>query len=367
MDQPVGIAVIGCGYWGINYVRVMDELPEARVVTVCEPRSDRLNEIRRRFPWISLTTNVVEALQSDGVEAVVICTEASSHHPIAQHCLKSGKHVLVEKPITIRAEDAADLIAWAEDAGVKLMVGHTFLYNDGVRRVKTYIDRAEIGEIYYLYARRTNLGPIRRDVNALWDLAPHDISIFNFLLDRTPDWVSAVGSKVLRNHREDVGFITLGYGSHIIAHIHVSWADPHKVREVVVVGSNRRVLFDDLNPLEKVRIFEKGVFQVKDEASSYGEYQLLMRDGDILSPHIEVSEPLKNQCLHFLECVREDIQPLTSGRAGMDVVRVMEAVNLSLAQKGAPVRVKPYEDITQDLWKRSNGQAVRAKAYEYHD
>jgi predicted dehydrogenase len=339
MPDQLGVAIVGCGYWGINYVRVFSELSQSRVVGVCDRRPDRLQEVARRFPGVELADSVEDALRLDGVDAVVICTEATAHHDVARRFLVTGKHILVEKPMTTTAADAEDLIALAGSRGLTLMVGHTFLYNAGVRRVKAFIDEAEVGRIYYLYARRTNLGPIRRDVNALWDLSPHDISIFNYWLDSTPEWVSAVGAKVLRNSREDVGFVTLGYQDGIIGHVHVSWADPNKVREVILVGSDKRVVFNDLSSLERVRVFEKGVTPLPPEAASYGEYHFLMRDGDIVSPRIEVSEPLKNQCRHFLECVAEDRRPLTDGQAGLDIVRVMEAINRSIDLNGAPVEI----------------------------
>jgi predicted dehydrogenase len=343
MTDQIGIAVLGCGYWGINYVRVFSELTGARVVAVCDQHADRLREVKQRFPKAHITTDAAEALRHEGVDAAVICTEASTHYEIARQCLRAGKHILVEKPVTIRAADAKALTALAESTGVILMVGHTFLYNPGVRKLKDYIDQGQLGKVYYLHARRTNLGPIRHDVNALWDLAPHDVSIFNYLLDSVPEWVSAVGAKVLRNSREDVGFISLGYRDGIVGHIHVSWAEPNKVREVVVVGSDKRIVFNDLNPLERVRVYDKGVVSVVAEPASYGEYQFLMRDGDIVSPRVEVSEPLRNQCLHFLECVKGDRRPLTGGQQGHEVVRVMEAIDRSIGRQGAPVAVMENE------------------------
>ncbi|MFL5735303.1 MAG: Gfo/Idh/MocA family protein [Chloroflexia bacterium] len=341
MEEQLGVAVIGCGYWGINYVRVMTELSGSRVVVICDQRMERLREVGQRFPNAKLTTDISEALQTEGVAAAVVCTEAKSHHGVVRSCLEAGKHVLVEKPITTTASDARDLIDLADANGVTLMVGHTFLYNPGVTKIKEYIRRGDLGRLYYLYARRTNLGPIRRDVNALWDLAPHDISIFNYLLDSVPAWASAVGAKVLKNCREDVGFISLGYPDNIVAHIHVSWADPNKVREAVIVGSNKRIVFSDLNTLEQVRVFEKGIAPVaaESEISSYGEYQLQIRDGDIVSPRIEVSEPLKNQCIQFLECVAQGTRPLTDGWAGEAVVRVMEAIDRSIESNGVPIAV----------------------------
>ena len=339
MTDEVGVAILGCGYWGINYVRVFSELSHARAVVACDTKGERLKEVERRFPGVVLASRISDALQVTGVDAVVVCTDASTHYEVARHCLMAGKHTLIEKPMTTTVSDARALVDLAEARGLTLMAGHVFLYNSGVRKVKEYIAQNKLGRLYYLYASRTNLGPFRRDVNALWDLAAHDISIFNYLLDSAPRWVSAVGCKVLRNGHEDVGFISIGYDDDIVGHIHVSWANPNKVREVVVVGSDMRIVFDDLNNLEKVRVFEKGVVSATTEASSYGEYHFLVRDGDIVSPRIEVSEPLKNQCSHFLECVMQGSRPLTSGWEGLLVVKVMAAIDDSIAHKGTPIEI----------------------------
>src|SRR6266566_3689768 len=312
MSNQVGVAILGCGYWGINYVRVFSELPESRVVVVCDQRAERLQEVIRRFPGVHITTEAEAAILMDEVDAVVVCTNASTHYAMTRRCLHGRRHVLVEKPLTTLSSDADHLIELAEAESRVLMVGHTFVYNAGVRKVKEYI-RQGADKVYYLYSCRTNLGPIRYDVNALWDLAPHDVAIFNYLLDSSPEWVSAVGAKVLRNCREDVGFISLGYPDNVVGHIHVSWADPHKAREVVVVGSDRRIVFNDLNGVEQVRVFEKGVRALEPEPLNFGEYHFHIRDGDILSPRVEVGEPLKNQCRHFLECITRKKRPITGG------------------------------------------------------
>ncbi len=336
--KKVGVAIIGSGYWGINYVRVFNELPNARVAAVCDARQERLDEVQRRFPGLTVSPDLDEVLQMPDVEAAVICTGATSHYAVASRCLEAGKHLLVEKPMATTVPDSLKLIGLAEKQGVILMVGHTFLYNPGVRKVKEYIAEDKMGRVYYLYSRRTNLGPIRYDVNSIWDLAPHDISIFNYLMESTPLWVSAVGSNILNNTREDVGFVTLGYPDNVLGNIHVSWADPNKVRELVVVGSKQRVVFDDLNALERVKIYQKGVTpSATKEASSFGEFQFLIRDGDILSPRVEISEPLKNQCKHFLECIATGDRPLTDGWDGLRVVQVLQAIDRSVAQNGAPV------------------------------
>ncbi|MBT6050733.1 MAG: Gfo/Idh/MocA family oxidoreductase [Candidatus Scalindua sp.] len=333
----IRIGIIGCGYWGINYVRVFSELPDVTVSRVCDTSDERLLKMHRKFPYVFPTKLMDELLADDEVDAVVVATEASTHYDITKACLLNNKHVLVEKPMTTSVEEGEDLVRLAEEKNLKLMVGHTFLYNPAIRKMKEYLTDDDIGSIYYLKATRTHLGLIRKDVNAIWDLAPHDISIFSFLLDAQPLWVSAIGGNFL-NGRPDVGFLTLGYPQNILGHIHVSWINSNKVREISVVGSNKRIVFDDLNSMESVRIFEKGA-AMTGETDSFGEFKLQLRDGDILSPSINTSEPLKNQCSHFVSCVANDHSPLTNGTNGLDVVRVMEAINLSLEKCGAPVEI----------------------------
>jgi predicted dehydrogenase len=345
-EQSVGVAVIGCGYWGINYVRVFNEIPESRMVAVCDKREERLHEVARRAPGVFLTSDLDSILRSKEVEAVVVCTEAVSHFGIASQCLRAGKHVLVEKPITVLVEDAEELAQIAEENSLKLMVGHTFLYNAGIAKVKECLEQRQ-DRIYYVHASRTNLGPIRRDVNAVWDLATHDIAIFNYLLEGVPNWVSAVGAKVLRNCREDVAFVCLGYDDGVLGHIHVSWADPNKSRETVVVCSERRIVFNDLNAVEPVRIFEKGVMPLGEEPLTFGEYQLKIRDGDIVSPRIEPNEPLKTECRHFLDCVMHDLRPATSARDGINVLRTLQAIDRSTKMQGATVEVEKHGDYSE--------------------
>src|ERR1700731_4818324 len=312
--HPLRMAVVGCGYWGMNYVRILSELLEARLVAICDGRPDRLPESGGRFPGVHLSTDVEEIASHPEIDAVVVCTEATTHYDVTRRILLSGKHVLVKNPLTTTTADAQELIALAESKSAVLMVGHTFVFNAGIQKVKEYVQTGQ-GRVYYLYARRTNLGPIRHDVNALWDLAPHDVAIFNYLLDSVPEWVSAVGGKVLRNCRHDVGFISLGYPGNIIGHIHVSWADPDKAREVVIVRSDKRIVFNDLNGIEQVRVFEKGISTLEEE-------------------------PLNYQGRHFLECVRLGQRPVSSGVEGRDVVRVLEAVNRSIESKGQQIEVE---------------------------
>jgi predicted dehydrogenase len=340
----ISVAVIGCGYWGINYIRLFTELPMCRVVLAADGSEDRRRIVRERFPLITTTSNWEEAVTNRWVDGVIIATPANAHFAITKKALLEGKHVLVEKPITTSTEEGTELIRVAEQQSRVLMVGHTFLYNSGIRKMKELMLQSDFGQVYYVTATRTNMGPIRQDVNALWDLAAHDIAIFNYLLNGEPSQVSGVGGRVLGNERDDVVFATLNYPSGVIANLHVSWIDPNKVREVVAVGSQRRIVFDDLNSLERVRIFEKGVAPEL-EAGSFGEYRLKMRDGDILSPKVETSEPLKNQSLHFLECMRTGARPLTDAKSGVDVVKVLCAIDQSMLQRGAPVAVPAGTEI----------------------
>lgn len=334
------VAIVGCGYWGANYVRVCSELPNSRVRYVCDERRDRLVALGRRFPSVESTACLEDLCASKEVDAAIIATPPSTHHRIAKNLLAHGKHVLIEKPLAASVEEGEDLVRLAERMGVVLMVGHTFLYNNGIRMVKECLGRPEFGRVYYLHSTRTNLGPIRHDVNVVWDLAPHDLSIFGFLLGERPLWACAVGSRLLGSCREDVAFVTLGYPNNVIGNIHVSWADPNKVRETVVVGSGRRIVFDDLSSLERVKIFEKGVACSPTEVDNFGEFRLLIRDGDIVSPRVEISEPLKEQCSHFLRCIETGRRPLTDGQNGVEILRVLTAIDASLQAGGAQVEVE---------------------------
>lgn len=337
MSDPIRIAVVGCGYWGINYVRLVSELAQTEIAVVCDKSEERLKEVRNRFGDFPVATDPAQALAEYDIDAAIIATTASTHYGVARQFLEAGIPVLIEKPLTILSEEAEELIDIAERRNVVLMVGHIFTFNPGIRKVKEYINKSETGTVYYLHARRTNLGPIRHDVNALWDLAAHDISIFNYLLDSQPDWVSAVGGKVLHRRMDDVGFATLHYPNGVLGHIHVSWADPTKVREVVVVGSKVRIAFNDLDLSDKVRVFYKGAGSNKEEAGNYGEFQSAIHDGDILIPSIEHGEPLKNQVLHFIDCIQQHIRPITDGNAGLEVIRSLEAIDMSIQNNGVPI------------------------------
>jgi predicted dehydrogenase len=339
LDENLVVGLIGMGHWGPHYVRVFSQMPGVRVGCCCDIDLDRLQGISLTYPHIPVSTDPETIFRSAETDAVVIATPPTTHGELCKAALEAGKDVLVEKPIVLKAAEGEALIALAESNERLLMVNHTFLYNPGIRKMKELANDEASGQIYYMLATRTHLGLIREDVNVLWDLAPHDISIFSYVSGLQPVGVSAVGRSFLKEGREDVAFVTLFYPQGIIANIQVSWIDSNKERRVVIVGSNRRIVFDDLNNLERIRIFEKGV-SVEKPVSDFGEYQLLLRDGEIISPKIDPSEPLRVMCQHFVECVRTRSKPLTDGEQGVAVVRVMEAIEKSLQLKGSYVAIE---------------------------
>ena len=332
------VALIGFGYWGPNYARVLNDLGDAELRLVCDRSEDRLAIVRQRYHAVDTCTDLAELFARDDIDAVVIATPASTHHALAVRALDAGLHVLVEKPMSLDVAGAEDAAAAAARVGRVFMVGYTFLYNGGIRKMKECMGEG-FGQTYYLHATRTNLGPIRHDVNAMWDLAPHDIAIFNYLLDRQPLWASAVGTRVLRSDRDDVVFATLGYGDGIVGNIHVSWADPNKVREVVAVGSHRRVVFNDLSDLERVKYYERGVSVGEAVADSFGEFKLLVRDGDIVSPRIEPREPLKDQCADFVAAIRTGRLPVANSAFSIGVIKTLVAIEASMRQCGTAVNL----------------------------
>ncbi|OGW84238.1 MAG: hypothetical protein A2Z83_08130 [Omnitrophica bacterium GWA2_52_8] len=288
------------------------------------------------LPSIRTCQDFSELLTDDKLDALIIAVPATLHYQLTKLALNAGKHVLVEKPLALQTGEAEELVRLAEQSGKTLMVGHTFLYNPAVRKMKDHVDRGTLGKIYYMQAARTHLGLIRTDVSAVWDLAPHDISIFNYLLGKQPLRVSAVGMAHLNPKFEDVAFLSLVYPDQILGNVHISWVDSNKQRQVAIIGSKARIFFDDLNLLERLRIFEKGV-SLDRPYESFGEFQLLLRDGDIISPKIDPEEPLRNVCLEFVRCIRTGEKPLADGQNGLELVRAMTAVQQSIALGGAPV------------------------------
>jgi predicted dehydrogenase len=333
----VRIGVIGFGQWGPNHVRNFSAIEGCEVVRVCDASAARLGLVRKQFRDLDTTTDPTAVTQATDVDAVVVATPTSTHFSLVQQALEAGKDVLCEKPLAATAADCRTLCALAEAKRRMLMVGHVFLYNPGVQHLKVDLDRGELGRIYYMDAVRTNLGPVRRDVGAIHDLASHDISIFNYLLGAEPSEVSATGGFFLQEKVEDIGFLTLAYPRGVVCHVHTSWLNPRKVRQLTIVGDHKMAVWDDMNNLEPVRYYDKGV--TADHYSSFGEFQMILRDGTITIPKVRLFEPLMRQDQEFIECLRSRRQPLASCDFGSAVVRVLEAAQESMRNHGRAVKV----------------------------
>jgi len=337
--KDLRIGVIGCGQWGANFVRVLQQVEGFRLAGCCDAKSRNIKKLPRFGPEIPVFKSVDRMLGSVALDAVVVATPAVTHHKLVTRLLKAGLDVLVEKPLATRSADAAHMLSLARARKRILMVGHIFHYNRAVDHLKGMIDSGKLGALRYIYSVRTNLGPIRGDVNVLWDLASHDVSLFLHLTGHKPDRVTAGGQSYLRAGIADVAFATLSFKrTKVICHLHVSWLDPHKVRSLTVIGTEKMAVFDDVNTQEPIRIFDQGVIRDK-HYDDFGHFQLVLRDGDIGIPHVAMDEPLRAECNHFLECVRKRVRPVTSAEHGLEVVKVLEAMDESLRKRGRPVKV----------------------------
>jgi predicted dehydrogenase len=328
MTAPVRIGLAGLGRWGPNLARNFDELADLR--WLCDVSPESRDRFARRYPGTRLTGDLNDVLADPDVEAVVVATPVVTHYELSRQALLAGKHVLVEKPPALRGDEAEELCALAEQSGLVLMPGHLLLYHPAIARLKQIIDSGELGEVLYLYGNRQNLGQIRKDENALWSLGVHDLSVILDLIGEEPAEVWARGESFLNPGVEDVVFCYLRFPSGIVAHMHLSWLDPHKMRKMTVVGRERMVVFDDMELERKVTIFEKAPEQA---AETYGEWRT--RTGDIYSPKIANDEPLRLECQHFLSLVRGGGDPLDAARGGAAVVRTLEQLQHSLEQAPA--------------------------------
>jgi predicted dehydrogenase len=337
------LACVGAGNWGRNLVRVFDELPDVRLKTICDADESIRSRMAAQYPEADVAGDYSAVLADSDIEAVVLAVPAIHHFETAREALTAGKHVYVEKPIALSYEHASALTQLAESKGLVLMVGHLMEYHPALGALKELIDSGELGEIYYLYAERVNLGVVRKDENALWSLAPHDISMILHLTGAEPVSVSARGASYLQEDIEDVVFANLRFADGCMAQIQVSWLDPHKVRKLTVVGTKKMVVFDDMESAEKVRIYDKAAERETEGRAPYESYgeSITLRFGDVVIPHIQPAEPLKLECQHFVDCVRTGQTPLSDGRDGMRVVRVLEAAQRSLKEDGAPASLDP--------------------------
>jgi predicted dehydrogenase len=332
--KPVRIAVVGLGYWGPNLVRNLIELNEAEIAWLCDRDEVALEKTGRRYPSIARTTTFDDVLDDAGVDAVAIATPIATHHSLAAAALDAGKHVLVEKPLATSSSDAQDLINRAEARGLTLMPGHTFLYSPPVNMVRALICAGGLGDIYFISTSRVNLGLHQPDASVIWDLGPHDFSILRYWLDETPHRVSAHARSCVVPGTPDVAFVTLEFPSGTLAHVELSWLAPSKLRRTAIVGSEKMVVYDD-GSNEPVRIFDSGVSLP--DPGSFGEYKLSYRTGDIISPAVPATEPLALELKDFCQSVRTGVEPRSSAALGLDVVALIEAVEQSLANAGAPI------------------------------
>jgi predicted dehydrogenase len=336
------IGIIGLGYWGPNLARCFEHLDDVQLVAICDRDADRLARVQKQFPHVQTHTDHDAIIHGGEVDAVVIATPTATHFPLAVQALQAGLHTFVEKPLATSAAECQDLIDLAEHQGRMLFVGHVFLYSAPVAKLRHLVLNGDLGDLCYISSKRLNLGPVRQDVNALWDLAPHDVSIILELMGEMPISVSCSGLDYLKPNVHDVCSLTLHFDDKRMGIVHVSWLDPHKRREMTVVGSKKMAVYDDLMPLEKIKVYDIGI-EAPPYADSFGEFQYSYRYGDTYSPRIKEVEPLKAECQGFIDCIRDGVAPRTDGRNGLDVVKVIEAAERSLFGDGGRVAVEPQD------------------------
>jgi predicted dehydrogenase len=340
------VAVVGVGGWGKNLARTYFQIPECSLKYICDLDQQKLQQLRLQLPGTILTSRFQDLLEDADLQAIVIATTAATHYPLCKTALQAGKDVFVEKPFVLSVDQAEELIQIAAQEDRILMVGHLLEYHPVINRLKRMIDSKELGDIYYIYTQRVNLGTVRNDENALWNFSPHDISSILYLLGKEPTDVSARGQSYLQRGIEDVVFLTLNFNGQAMAHIHVSWLDPHKIRKITIVGSKKMAVFDDIESTEKLRVYDKSAEQ-NTSYNSFAEY-VTLRFGDITIPHLKIDEPLRLECQHFLECIRERRQPLSDGADGLRVLKVLEAAQRSLKANGMPITVDPIFNLIKE-------------------
>jgi predicted dehydrogenase len=336
----ITVGVIGYGYWGPNLARNFADTPDVRVGFVSDTSEARLATVARRYPGITVGTDPQALIDDPGVDAVAIATPVRTHFALAMAALRAGKHVLVEKPLASSSEQALQLIEEAERRRLVLMVDHTFVYTGAVAKMRELTVAGELGDIYYYDSVRINLGLFQHDVNVLWDLAVHDLSIMDFVLDRHPVAVSATGLAHVAGEPENIAYLTMFFEDQLIAHVHVNWLAPVKVRRTLLGGSRRMVVFDDLEASEKIRVYDRGI-SVNAAAENVHQMMIGYRTGDMWAPQLEVREALHAAAAHFVDCIRRSARPTTDGAAGLRVVRLLEAATRSLAAQGQLVPIAP--------------------------
>jgi predicted dehydrogenase len=336
MKKQINVGVVGCGYWGPNLIRNLRGLPDCQMKIMCDVSEDRLRHLRGLYPEVEGMTDYNHMLNGAGLDAVVIATSVRFHFSMAKASLLAGKHTFIEKPMAASAAECEELVQIAEQKGLVLMVGHTFLYSPAVRKIKEIVEWGDLGEIRYICARRLNLGLFQKDINVAWDLAPHDISIILHIMEELPLSVNCRGSAHVTPGIEDVTTMCLNFRNNRSAIIQSSWLDPRKTREMTIVGSKRMIVYDDVAPIEKLKIYDARV-ERPPHYDTFGEFHYAYHYGDMYVPYIKQEEPLRSECQHFLDCIREGISPLTDGRRGLELVRILESSSQSLKQGGGQV------------------------------
>ncbi len=337
MDK-ITVGVAGCGYWGPNLIRNLFSLTGCRVKWVCDLDVSRLGHMKKLYPGVETTPDFNLLTGDPEVDAIVVATPVSTHYEMGKMSLLAGKHTMIEKPMTPESAQALELVELASAKGRTLMVGHTFIYSAPVRRIKEIIDAGDIGTVQYISSRRLNLGLFQKDINVTWDLAPHDISIILYLLGKVPASVNCQGKAHVNKGIEDVTNMSLDFPDGGFATIHSSWLDPNKVREMIIVGSRRMIVYDDNAPLEKIKIYDKRV-ETPPHYDTFAEFHYSYHYGDMYAPYIKQTEPLKVECQHFIDCIRAGARPETSGVEGLQVVQILEASSRSLKNGGGRVEI----------------------------
>lgn len=338
-EEKIGMAVVGLGYWGPNLIRNFLNHPQVRLEVLCDQDEMRLARYSQAAPV--RTSSYDQVLANPSVEVVVLATPVAAHYPMAKKALEAGKHVWLEKPITGSSKEAQDLIALAHSQKKILFVDHTFVYNSAIQKAKEIIDSGELGEIYYFDSIRINLGLLQQDVNVIWDLAPHDLSILNYLLGRTPHSVTAIGASHNTHHLEEMAYVSFLYHDGAIAHLNFNWLSPLKIRRILVGGSKKMLVYDDMESSEKIKIYDKGITVFGGQMDQDGIHRMLInyRMGDMRAPHVENIESLTQAVNHFISCILKQQTPLSGGPEGLKVVQMIEAIQMSLRSSGKTIRL----------------------------
>ena len=338
MKNQLRVGVVGCGYWGPNLIRNFNNLESCQLKAICDTSEHRLSHMKRLYPEVEIEKDYDHLLKSGSVDAVAIATPVRFHYKMAKASLLAGKHTFIEKPMAASSAQCQELIDIAHSKKVTLMVGHTFLYSEVVRKIKKIADSGDIGDLRYISARRLNLGLFQKDINVTWDLAPHDIAIILYIMQEEPVSVNCRGEAHVTRGIEDVTMLCLNFKDHRSALIQSSWLDPRKIREMTIVGSKRMIVYDDVATLEKIKVFDARV-ERPPHYDTFAEFHYSYHYGDMYAPYVKQEEPLRVQCQHFVDCIKDGKTPITSGLKGMQVVKILEAASESLKQSGAEVRL----------------------------